>query len=76
MFYATLPLDPGKRFYQFRNRGWIFRHYGLWHWLAADAVRYGWFYLATRRDPRGFMAWADATWAGLRGGFMRAAPPP
>jgi len=70
-YYATLPVDEGKQFHQFRNRAWIFRHYGMWGWLAADVVRYGCLHLVERRDPRGFARWAGATLAGLRGGFMR-----
>ncbi len=70
-FYATVPVDEGKQFHQFRNRAWIFRHYGMWAWLAADVVRYGCLHLLVRRDPRGFARWAGATLAGLRGGFMR-----
>lgn len=76
LFYATLPLDPAKQFYQFRNRGWIFSRYGMWPWLAADVIRYGWFFLAKRGDPRAFGRWAAATWTGLSGHFMRAPPPP
>jgi rhamnopyranosyl-N-acetylglucosaminyl-diphospho-decaprenol beta-1,3/1,4-galactofuranosyltransferase len=70
-FYATLPADAGKRFLQFRNRAWIFRRYRRWGWLAADVLRYGCFYLGTRRDPRGYGHWLGATWTGLRGDFMR-----
>jgi rhamnopyranosyl-N-acetylglucosaminyl-diphospho-decaprenol beta-1,3/1,4-galactofuranosyltransferase len=73
-YYATLPVDEGKRFHQFRNRAWIFRRYRMWGWLAADLVRYGCLHLVERRDPRGFARWAGATLTGLRGGFMRDAP--
>jgi rhamnopyranosyl-N-acetylglucosaminyl-diphospho-decaprenol beta-1,3/1,4-galactofuranosyltransferase len=72
-YYATLPLDAAKRFHQARNRAFIFRRYGMWGWLAADAVRYGCLHLAARRDPRGFADWAAATLRGLRGDFMREA---
>jgi rhamnopyranosyl-N-acetylglucosaminyl-diphospho-decaprenol beta-1,3/1,4-galactofuranosyltransferase len=70
-YYATLPLDLRKQFYQFRNRAWIFRRHGMWLWLAADLVRYGCFWLLTRRDPAGLRRWAAASWEGLRGRFMR-----
>lgn len=69
LFYATLPTHPAKQVLQFRNRAWIFRSYGMWGWLCADAVRYGWFFLS-RRDPRGLSRWAVATWSGLAGHFM------
>ena len=73
LFYATLPTSPAKQFLQFRNRAWIFRTYGMWTWLCADVVRYGWFFLG-RRNPRGFGRWLVATWCGLRGGFIRQYP--
>jgi rhamnopyranosyl-N-acetylglucosaminyl-diphospho-decaprenol beta-1,3/1,4-galactofuranosyltransferase len=74
-FYATLPQDADKRYLQFRNRAWIFRRYNMWGWLAADVVRYSCFWLGTRRDPRGLADWTAATWAGLRGEFMRHREP-
>jgi rhamnopyranosyl-N-acetylglucosaminyl-diphospho-decaprenol beta-1,3/1,4-galactofuranosyltransferase len=70
LYYATLPVDERKQFFQFRNRAWIFRHYGMWPWLLADVIRYGCFFLASRRDPIGFGRWVAASWAGLRGDFM------
>lgn len=70
LFYATLPIGLTKQLLQFRNRAWIFRAYGMWHWLCADVVRYGWFFLA-RRDPDGLRRWLGATWDGLHGDFMR-----
>lgn len=71
LYYATLPTDANKQFYQFRNRAWILRHYGLWSWLAADVLRYLFFWLGTRKDLRGLSRWIAASWHGLRGDFMR-----
>lgn len=68
LFYAVMPGTPMKRYYQFRNRGHIFRRYGMWGFLAADIVRYGCFFLVNRRgDMSGFRQWAAATWLGFRG---------
>ena len=76
-FYAVMPDSGVKRQHQFRNRGYIFRAYGMWGWLAADVVRYGWFFLVVRRgDVRGLAAWAAATAQGVHGAFMRGPPPP
>ena len=66
-FYAIVPDDARKRFYQFRNRGWIFRSYGMWGWLAADHVRYAAWYLLQARDPAGYRSWLRLTWAGILG---------
>jgi len=71
-FYAVVPQDAGKQFYQFRNRGYIFRQYNMWGWLAADVVRYSYYFLISRRaDVAGLARWAAATGCGLRGRFMR-----
>ncbi len=71
-FYATVPLTETKRRHQFRNRGHIFRAYGLWTYLIADVIRYGAHFLLRRRpDPIGFRAWLAATSEGWRGTFLR-----
>jgi len=71
-FYAVVPQEAAKQFYQFRNRGYIFRRYGMWGWLAADVVRYGCYFLISRRaDVAGLARWAAATGCGIRGRFMR-----
>jgi rhamnopyranosyl-N-acetylglucosaminyl-diphospho-decaprenol beta-1,3/1,4-galactofuranosyltransferase len=75
-FYATVPLTATKRRVQFRNRGYIFRTYGMWHYLTADIIRYGCHYLARRRpDLLGFAHWLAATAEGWVGGFMRTPAP-
>jgi rhamnopyranosyl-N-acetylglucosaminyl-diphospho-decaprenol beta-1,3/1,4-galactofuranosyltransferase len=71
LFYATEPPTELKRYFQFRNRGYIFRAYGMWDFLFADIVRYGWFYLISRRgDVAGFARWLRTTATGWRGGFL------
>ncbi len=75
-FYATLPLGEAKQRVQFRNRGYIFRRYGMWHYLAADIVRYGCYFLLRRRpDAAGFGRWLGLTAGGWWGGFMRRPAP-
>lgn len=72
LFYAVVPLDAVKQYYQFRNRAFIFLHYRMWLWLAADMVRYGMYFLVSCRfDLQGFARWLAATRAGLSGQFMR-----
>ena len=66
-FHAVVPSDPAKQHCQFRNRGWIFRRYGMWGWLAADHVRYACLYLGERRDLRAYATWLSSTWAGVAG---------
>lgn len=66
-FYAMVPDDATKCFYQFRNRGWIFARYHMWSWLAADHVRYACWYLQQARDPAGYLRWLRTTWIGVLG---------
>jgi rhamnopyranosyl-N-acetylglucosaminyl-diphospho-decaprenol beta-1,3/1,4-galactofuranosyltransferase len=75
-FYATLPLGEAKQRVQFRNRGYIFSRYGMWHYLAADIIRYGCHFLLRRRpDAAGFGRWLRLTAGGWWGGFMRRPAP-
>ncbi len=74
-FYATVPTTEAKRHHQFRNRGYIFRAYGMWAFLFADMLRYGCHYLLRRRpDPAAFGRWLSATAEGWRGAFLKAPP--
>ena len=71
LFYAVVPPDPIKQYYQFRNRAFIFLHYGMWLWLLADIIRYGAYYLVSRRpDWHGFATWWTASRAGWSRRFM------
>jgi len=65
--YAVVPCSDVKRFYQFRNRGWIFSRYGMWGWLLADHLRYALYYLVYSRDVAGFEMWLRCTWLGVLG---------
>jgi rhamnopyranosyl-N-acetylglucosaminyl-diphospho-decaprenol beta-1,3/1,4-galactofuranosyltransferase len=75
-FYATEPPTELKRYFQFRNRGYIFRAYGMWGFLLADIIRYGWFYLISRRDLPSFGRWLRITAIGWRGAFLAEDAPP
>ncbi|MBL6458344.1 glycosyltransferase [Belnapia sp. T6] len=75
LFYAPEPPTELKRYFQFRNRGYIFRAYGMWDFLLADIIRYGWFYGISRRgDVAGFARWLRATATGWRGAFLPGGP--
>jgi rhamnopyranosyl-N-acetylglucosaminyl-diphospho-decaprenol beta-1,3/1,4-galactofuranosyltransferase len=75
-FYATIPATESKRRHQFRNRGHIFRAYGMWVFLFADIIRYGCHYmLRSRPDPAAFGRWLSATAEGWRGAFLKAPLP-
>jgi len=74
-FYAVVPNETIKCFYQFRNRGWIFARYGMWRWLAADHLRYACWYLYEAGDPTGYYRWLRTTWTGVLGRLEAADAP-
>ena len=51
--HTQYPDDATKRFFTYRNRGYLLSQPGLRKLLVQEWVRFGWFFLVTRRDPRG-----------------------
>lgn len=49
--HTQYPDDPKKRFYTYRNRGYVLSQPGLRKLLPQEWVRFAWFFLVTRRDP-------------------------
>ena len=49
--HTQYPDDPTKRFFTYRNRGYLLSQPGLRKLLPQEWVRFGWFFLVTRRDP-------------------------
>lgn len=52
--HTQYPDDATKRFFTYRNRGYLLSQPGLRKLLVQEWVRFGWFFLVTRRDPRGW----------------------
>jgi rhamnopyranosyl-N-acetylglucosaminyl-diphospho-decaprenol beta-1,3/1,4-galactofuranosyltransferase len=55
--HTQYPDNPAKRFFTYRNRGYLMSQPGLRKLLFQEWVRFGWFFLVTRRDPRALMEW-------------------
>jgi rhamnopyranosyl-N-acetylglucosaminyl-diphospho-decaprenol beta-1,3/1,4-galactofuranosyltransferase len=55
--HAQYPDNPVKRFFTYRNRGYLLSQPGLRKLLAQEWLRFGWFFLITRRDPAGLAEW-------------------
>lgn len=53
-FLAQDPVDPIKRFYTYRNRGFLMTQPGRRLLGVADVGRYAWYFLVVRRDFTGF----------------------
>lgn len=55
--HTQYPDDPLKRFFTYRNRGYLLSQPGLRKLLPQEWARFGWFFLVSRRDPRGLLEW-------------------
>jgi rhamnopyranosyl-N-acetylglucosaminyl-diphospho-decaprenol beta-1,3/1,4-galactofuranosyltransferase len=63
---AQHPADDVKRYFTYRNRGYLMAQPGM-RWLRPlETVRFGWFFLVSRRDPAGWRQWRRLTRAGRR----------
>jgi rhamnopyranosyl-N-acetylglucosaminyl-diphospho-decaprenol beta-1,3/1,4-galactofuranosyltransferase len=55
--HTQYPDDPTKRFFTYRNRGYLLSQPGLRKLLPQEWVRFGWYFLVSRRDPAGLREW-------------------
>lgn len=55
--HTQYPDDPIKRYFTYRNRGYVLSRPGLRRLLPQEWLRFGWYFLVTRRDPAGLMEW-------------------
>ena len=69
--HTQYPPDDTKRFYTYRNRGYLQAQRGLRRLVLQEWVRFGWYFLATRRDPAGFAEWIRLRRLGRRERFTR-----
>ncbi len=67
--HTQYPDDPAKRFFTYRNRGYLQSQPGLRHLLPQEWLRFGWFFLVTRRDPAGLREWLRLRRLGRREQF-------
>jgi rhamnopyranosyl-N-acetylglucosaminyl-diphospho-decaprenol beta-1,3/1,4-galactofuranosyltransferase len=69
--HTQYPDDPVKRFFTYRNRGYVLSQPGLRRLLPQEWVRFGWYFLVTRRDPAGLREWIRLRRMGRRERFSR-----
>jgi rhamnopyranosyl-N-acetylglucosaminyl-diphospho-decaprenol beta-1,3/1,4-galactofuranosyltransferase len=55
--HAQHPDDAVKRYYTYRNRGYLISRPGMRRVGLLELPRFAWYFLVTRRDPRGFAEW-------------------
>ena len=69
--HAQWPDNPTKRYFTYRNRGYIINQRGMKTMQLQEVVRFGWFFLVERKDPEGFVDWLKLLRRGAREDFRR-----
>ncbi len=69
--HTQYPSDEAKRFYTYRNRGYLQAQRGLRRLIPQEWLRFGWFFLVTRRDPAGLRDWLRLRRSGRQEKFER-----
>ncbi|WP_019972576.1 glycosyltransferase [Mycobacterium sp. 141] len=69
--HTQYPDDQTKRFFTYRNRGYLLAQPGLRKLLPQEWVRFGWYFLVSRRDPAGLREWIRLRRLGRRERFGR-----
>ena len=71
--HTQYPDDATKRYFTYRNRGYLMAQPGLRKLLVQEWLRFGWFFLISRRDPKGLLEWLRLRRLGRREQFERPA---
>lgn len=69
--HTQFPDGEFKRFFTYRNRGYLLGQRGMRKLLPQEYARFGWFFLVQRRDPKGFFNWLKLHRRGRREDFRR-----
>ena len=69
--HTQYPDDATKRYFTYRNRGYVQSQPGMRHLLPQEWLRFGWFFLVTRRDPAGLREWLRLRRLGRNERFSR-----
>ncbi|TCO64470.1 glycosyltransferase [Actinocrispum wychmicini] len=70
-FHAQDPDNPVKRYYTYRNRGYLLSQPGLRKIGALEVLRFGLYFLTVRKDPKAFLTWLKLVRQGQRERFFR-----
>ena len=70
-FHAQDPGDAVKRYYTYRNRGYLLSQPGMRKIGALEVIRFGLYFLGVRKDPKAFLDWLRLLRQGRREHFFR-----
>jgi rhamnopyranosyl-N-acetylglucosaminyl-diphospho-decaprenol beta-1,3/1,4-galactofuranosyltransferase len=70
-FHAQDPADDVKRYYTYRNRGYLLGQPGLRRLGLLEVFRFGLYFVVTKRDPKSFLRWLRLVRQGRHERFYR-----
>ena len=70
-FHPQDPSDANKRYYTYRNRGYLLSQPGMRKIGALEVLRFGLYFVGHRRDPKAFREWLRLVRQGRREQFFR-----
>jgi rhamnopyranosyl-N-acetylglucosaminyl-diphospho-decaprenol beta-1,3/1,4-galactofuranosyltransferase len=70
-FHAQDPENEIKRYYTYRNRGYLLSQPGLRRIGMLEILRFGLYFLGTKRDPKAFLEWLKLVRQGRKERFYR-----
>ena len=72
--HTQYPTNDFKRYFTYRNRGYLMSQPGMRKLMPQEFLRFGWFFLVQRRDVRGFYRWFKLLKQGRAENFERFDP--
>ncbi|MDL9937672.1 glycosyltransferase family 2 protein [Gordonia sp. ABSL1-1] len=69
--HTQYPDNPTKRYFTYRNRGYLMSQPGMRRLIPQEYARFGWYFLVQQRDPKGFAEWMKLRGLGRRERFRR-----
>ncbi|XVV04014.1 galactofuranosyltransferase GlfT1 [Actinosynnema sp. CA-248983] len=70
-FHAQDPENPIKRYYTYRNRGYLLSQPGMRKLGMLEFFRFGLYFVGVRRDPKAFFEWVKLVRQGQQEKFFR-----
>lgn len=67
--HAQYPDNPTKRYFTYRNRGYLQSQPGMRKLVLQEYLRYAWYFVVSRRDPAGLREWIRLRRLGRRERF-------
>ena len=69
--HTQYPDSDFKRYFTYRNRGYLMNQPGMRKLLPQEYARFAWFFLVQKKDPAGFREWLRLQRLGRKERFER-----